>query len=39
MDPVDIRRFRSARIGDFVGALHCGEMEMEREREEAQAEG
>jgi hypothetical protein len=31
MDDVEITRFRSARIGYFVGALACGEMEMERE--------
>lgn len=29
MDRIDIRRFRSVRIGHFVGGLHCGEMEME----------
>ena len=41
MDRIDTHRFRSARIGDFVGALHCGEMEMEREMENQreQAEG
>ena len=39
MDGIDIRRFRSARIGHFVGALHCGEMEMEREAEAAKDEG
>jgi hypothetical protein len=33
MDPVDTRRFRSARIGAFVGALHCGEEAAEREME------
>ena len=38
MESTDITRFRSARIGDFVGALHGGEMEMEREGEAA-AEG
>jgi hypothetical protein len=37
MEATDIRRFRSARIGDFVGALHCGEMEVEREMEAQKA--
>jgi hypothetical protein len=41
MDRTGIRQFRSARIGNFVGALHCGEMEVEREMEarEAQPKG
>jgi len=35
MDRIHITHFHSARIGHFVGGLHCGEMEMEREAEAA----
>jgi hypothetical protein len=34
MESTDITSFRSARIGHFVGGLHCGEMEVEREMEQ-----
>lgn len=39
IDPDHPDRLRFARIGNFAGALACGEMEMDREREAAQPAG
>jgi hypothetical protein len=39
IDPEHPDRLRFARIGNFVGALACGEMEMDREREADQPAG